>query len=89
MLDTWLRAGVLEAGCMTPADTGVPQGSGDAPVLSKVFLYRVLDPWFEHEVKPRLNGEASLYHLADDSALGGVVAQDAQRLRAVLPKRWG
>jgi RNA-directed DNA polymerase len=88
-IDKWLKAGVLEEGCITHTDTGVPQGAGVAPILSNVFLHVVLDTWFEHEVKPRLSGEACLYRFADDVAIVCAAEQDARRLMAVLPKRLG
>jgi group II intron reverse transcriptase/maturase len=61
IIDKWLKAGVLEHGCVTHPDTGVPQGSGVAPILANVFLHMTLDVWFEQVVKPRLTGEATLY----------------------------
>ena len=89
MIDKWRKAGVLEAGRVTHADTGVPQGSGVAPILSTVFLHEGRDTWFEPAVKPRLSGEASLYRFADDIAIGCASEQEARRLMAVLSKRLG
>jgi hypothetical protein len=36
-IDQWLRAGGREAGGVTPADIGVPQGAGGASILANVF----------------------------------------------------
>jgi retron-type reverse transcriptase len=36
-IDKWLNAGVLEHGSITRLETGVPQGSGVAPLLANVF----------------------------------------------------
>jgi RNA-directed DNA polymerase len=55
-IDKWLKAGVLENGCVKHSETGVPQGSGVAPILSNLFLHEVLDTWFEQEVKLRPKG---------------------------------
>jgi hypothetical protein len=38
------------------------------PILSNVFLYKVLDQWFEQIVKPGLHGRAFLVRFADDNA---------------------
>lgn len=86
-IDKWLKAGVLENGCVKHSETGVPQGSGVAPILSNLFLHEVLDTWFEREVKPRLKGEAALCRFADDAVIICAHQRDAQRLMAVLPKR--
>lgn len=88
-IDKWLKAGVLEEGSVSFADAGVPQGSGVAPILSNVFLHVVFDQWFEQEVKPRLRGEAVFYRFADDSVVVCAVEEDAHRIMAVLPKRFG
>lgn len=87
-IDKWLKAGVLEHGCVTHSDTGVPQGSGVAPILSNLFLHEVLDTWFEDVVKPRLEGVAVLWRVADDALILCQRESDAQRVMTVLPKRF-
>ena len=90
-IDKWLKAGVLENGWVRRVrhtDTGVPQGSGVAPVLSNLFLHEVLDTWFEHVVKPRLKGAAALCRFADDATILCARESDAQRVMAVLPARF-
>ena len=37
-----------------------------SPCLSNIYLHHVLDVWFEHTVRPRLKGRASLVRHADD-----------------------
>jgi group II intron reverse transcriptase/maturase len=87
-IDKWLKAGVLENGCVSHPDTGVPQGSGVSPLLSNLFLHEVLDKWFEHVVKPRLEGNAVLVRFADDAIILCARERDANRVMAVLPKRF-
>ena len=87
-IDKWLKAGVLEYGGVTYSDTGVPQGSGVSPILSNLFRHEVLDTWFEDVVKPRLKGEAGLCRFADDAVIICAQQSDAQRVMAVLPKRF-
>lgn len=88
-IDKWLKAGVMEDGRVTHPDTGVPQGSGVAPILANVYLHEVLDVWFEQVVKPRLTGAALLIRFADDAVMVCAQERDAQRLMAVLPQRFG
>jgi group II intron reverse transcriptase/maturase len=95
-IDKWLKAGVLENGCVSHSDTGVPQGSGVSPILSNLFLHEILDTWFEEVmsgvgltlVKPRLEGEAVLFRFADDAIILCAREHDARRVMAVLPKRF-
>jgi group II intron reverse transcriptase/maturase len=88
-IDKWLKAGVLEAGSVRHPDTGVPQGSGVGPILSNLVLHEVLDHWLTETVKPRLAEEAALFRFADDALIVCASHKDAQRIMAVLPKRFG
>jgi group II intron reverse transcriptase/maturase len=67
-LDKWLSAGVMEGGNLSYPATGTPQGGVVSPLLSNIYLHKVLDEWFEATVRPRLNGQASLIRFADDCA---------------------
>lgn len=60
-----------------------------SPLLSNVFLHEVLDTWFYQCVCPRLRGRAFLVRYADDAVLGFEYEDDARRVLAVLPKRFG
>jgi hypothetical protein len=83
-----LNAGVLEKGARSYPESGTPQGGVISPLLANVYLDEVLDRWFEAEVKPRLEGEAFLVRYADDFVLVFASARDAQRVMAVLGKRF-
>lgn len=89
MIDKWLKAGVLEAGSITHPKKGTPQGGVISPLLANIYLHHVLDTWFEDEVKPRLNGRALLVRYADDFVIALGDENDAERVMAVLPKRFG
>jgi RNA-directed DNA polymerase len=89
LIGKWLNAGVLEDGCLTDPQAGTPQGGVISPLLANIYLHYVLDVWFEDEVKPRLRGQAFLVRYADDMVIGFTDASDAQRVQAVLPKRFG
>jgi group II intron reverse transcriptase/maturase len=84
-----LHVGVLDGSEYTEPDMGTAQGSVISPLLGNVYLHHVLDLWFEHEIKPRLRGRASLIRYADDFVIALEDAQDARRMMAVLPQRLG
>jgi RNA-directed DNA polymerase len=85
----WLRAGVMEKGRLTHPDSGSPQGGVVSPILANVYLHEVLDLWYEREVRPRMRGRSFLVRYADDAVLVFEREDDARRVLAVLPKRFG
>jgi group II intron reverse transcriptase/maturase len=89
LIHKWLHAGVMEDGSLSHPDAGTPQGGVISPLLANVYLHEVLDKWFVSEVKPRLRGEAFLVRYADDFVIGFKQEEDARRVMAVLPKRFG
>ena len=88
LIGKWLNAGVMEGDSLTYPDQGTPQGGVISPVLSNVFLHKVLDEWFVKEIQPRLKGKSFLLRFADDFIIACELESDAQRLLAVLPKRF-
>jgi RNA-directed DNA polymerase len=89
LIGKWLKAGVMEDGCVTHPESGSPQGGVISPILANAYLHEVLDTWFEQTVKPRLKGRASLIRYADDAVLVFEWGGDARRVLGVLPKRFG
>jgi RNA-directed DNA polymerase len=89
LIDKWLQAGVLEDGNVSYPEAGTPQGGVISPLLANVYLHYVLDIWFEQVVKPCLKGRAFLVRYADDFVMGFTCEEDARRVLAVLPKRFG
>jgi group II intron reverse transcriptase/maturase len=89
LIDRWLQAGVLEEGELTHPEAGTPQGGVVSPLLANVYLHHVLDVWFEDVVQPCLKGRAFLVRYADDLVMGFAREEDARRVLAVLPKRFG
>ena len=89
VIGKWLHAGVLEAGETTYFESGTPQGGVVSPLLANIYLHEVLDKWFEHEIKPRLEGRAFLIRYADDFVIVFSSETDARRVLTVLPKRFG
>jgi len=88
LIGKWLNAGVLEKGAISYPEEGTPQGGVVSPLLANIYLHYVLDEWFEEEVKPLLAGEAKLIRFADDFVLAFTNQRDAQRVFAVLKKRF-
>lgn len=88
LIGKWLKAGVLEKGCLTYPETGSPQGGVISPLLANIYLHEALDVWFESEVKPRIHGRAFLVRYADDFVMGFALEEDARRVLEVLPKRF-
>jgi len=89
LIGKWLNAGVREEGATSYPEAGSPQGGVISPVLSNVYLHYVLDDWFEREVRPRMTGRVFLIRYADDFVVGFSHEEDARRVMAVLPKRFG
>jgi hypothetical protein len=56
--------------------------------LSNIYLHYVLDEWFEQEIQPRLSGRSFIVRYADDFVMGFEKSADAERVMAVLPKRF-
>ena len=81
----WRNAGVMEAGELSDAQRGTPQGGVVSPLLSHVSRHEVLDAWFEHEGKPRLRGRAFEVRYADDAVLGFEHEDDARRAERLNP----
>ena len=88
LIGKWLNAGVMEEGCITYSDLGVPQGGVISPLLSNIYLHEVLDKWFEEVVKTHLKGKAFMVRFADDAVLVFKRREDAERVMEVLPKRF-
>jgi RNA-directed DNA polymerase len=88
LLGKWLHAGVLEAGALRSPDKGPPQGGVLSPMVSNVFLQRVLDEWCGKDVRPRMQGRCCLTRCADDFLIGCEVEAAARRVMAVLPQRF-
>jgi hypothetical protein len=55
-----VHVGVLDSEVVQEPELGTAQGSVLSPLLGNVYLHDGLDRWCETEVKPRLQGKASL-----------------------------
>jgi RNA-directed DNA polymerase len=89
MIGKWLNAGVMDDGELRFPKAGTPQGGVISPLLANIYLHEVVDQWFERAVRPRLKGRGRLVRYADDMVLVFSREDDARRILAVLPKRFG
>jgi RNA-directed DNA polymerase len=88
LLRKWINVGVIDEGKLLLSETGTGQGQIISPLLANVYLHFVLDCWFEDVVKPRLKGQAFAIRYADDGLLCFERRDDAEKVLAVLPKRF-
>lgn len=88
MIDKWLKAGIMESGKISYPGEGTPQGSAISPLLSNIYLHYVLDAWFSEQIQPLLKGKSFIIRWADDFVLGFSDRSDAERVMAVLSKRF-
>jgi group II intron reverse transcriptase/maturase len=88
LIGKWLHAGVLERGQLSYPEHGTPQGGVISPMLANIYLHYVLDCWFVESVTPRLKGRILLVRFADDFVLGFEMLEDAQKVYAVLFRRF-
>jgi group II intron reverse transcriptase/maturase len=89
LIGKWLHAGVQHEDSLVYPEAGTPQGGVISPILANIYLHEVLDTWFERDVKPRLKGRGFMVRFADDAVMGFSRWEDARRVMAVLPKRFG
>lgn len=89
LIGKWLNAGVVDGGVVSYSDKGTPQGGVISPVLANIYLHHVLDGWFVDAVQPRMKGKCFLVRFADDFIIGCQYEEDARRIMASLPKRFG
>jgi RNA-directed DNA polymerase len=88
LIGKWLHAGVLERGQLSYPEDGTPQGGVISPLLANIYLHYVLDCWYVESVKPRMKGRVLLVRFADDFVLGFEMLEDAERVYAVLFRRF-
>ena len=88
LIGKWLKAGVMSEGELSFSETGTPQGGVISPLLANIYLHYVLDEWFEKQVKPVMRGKCRLIRYADDFVIVFQSKYDAERVRAVISKRF-
>jgi RNA-directed DNA polymerase len=85
--EMWRPAGLLDGQAMVCPDTGSPPGSVLAPLCANGYGHEGLDTWGETVVPAHCRGNVVLSRSADEVGLGCERAEDARRIREVVPKR--
>jgi len=88
LINQWLKARIKEPdGTYHKPLSGTPQGGVISPVLANIYLHYALDIWFEHRVKPTLQGRAMLIRYADDFVVAFQYRNEAEHFYARLRSR--
>lgn len=87
LIESWLRAGLVEDGVWQSTDQGTPQGAGISPLLANVFLHYVLDLWVGQWARRHAHGPMRLVRYADDNVFTFENRQDAEAFQAALTDR--
>ena len=83
----WLRAGVLEEGEKTVAESGAPQGGSVSPLLANLYLHYVLDLWAHRWRQRHARGEVIIVRYVDDFVVGFQYRDEAERFLRELRER--
>src|SRR5262249_35010545 len=84
-----LHVGVLDGETMVEPELGTAQGAVLSPLLGNVYLHYGLDLWFETEVKPRLQGKATLIRMALPASQAAVAKRARACCRGTLRRGHG
>ena len=76
----FLKAGVIQEGKYRKTDKGTPQGGILSPILANIYLHYVLDLWFEHKLKKKINGYTQIVRYADDFIIGAQTKLEAEQI---------
>ena len=88
LIESWLKAGIMDGKELVFPDKGSPQGSVISPLLANAYLHEVLDTWFAEVVTAHCRGKVVIYRYADDFVIGCELESDARRIMEALPKRF-
>jgi RNA-directed DNA polymerase len=89
LIRKWLKAGILEDGIVSVAESGTGQGSVISPLLANIYLHYVLDLWAECWRRQEARGDMIIVRYADDLVAGFEHEDDARRFLDALRERFG
>ena len=89
LIRKWLKAGILEDGVVTVADSGTGQGSVISPLLGNIYLHYVFDLWAERWRRQEARGGMIIVRYADDLVAGFEHEDDARRFLDAMRDRLG
>lgn len=87
LIEKLIRAPLWVNGKAELNKIGCPEGSIISPILSNIYLHRVIDSWFNEIRKTHMKGRADIVRFADDMVFVFQFKEDAERFYKVLPKR--
>src|SRR6202023_3200999 len=88
LIRKWLKAGILEDGVVTVADSGTGQGSVISPLLGNIYLHYVFDLWAERWRRQEAQGDMIVVRYADDLVAGFENEGDARRFLDAMRERF-
>jgi len=88
LIRKWLKAGILEGGVVTVADSGTGQGAVISPLLGNIYLHYVFDLWAERWRRQEARGDAIVVRYADDLVAGFEHEDDARRFLDAMRERF-
>jgi RNA-directed DNA polymerase len=89
LIRKWLKAGILEDGIVSVADSGTGQGSVISPLLANIYLHYVFDLWAERWRRQEARGDMIIVRYADDLVAGFEHEDDSRRFLDALRERFG
>jgi RNA-directed DNA polymerase len=88
LIRKWLKAGILEDGVVTVADSGTGQGAVISPLLGNIYLHYVFDLWAERWRRQEARGDVIVVRYADDLVAGFEHENDARRFLDAMRERF-
>jgi group II intron reverse transcriptase/maturase len=88
LIRKWLKAGILEDGIVSVAESGTGQGSVISPLLANIYLHYVFDLWAERWRRQEARGDMIVVRYADDLVAGFEHEDDARRFLDALRERF-
>jgi len=88
LIRKWLKAGILEDGIVTAADSGTGQGSVISPLLGNIYFDYVFDLWAERWRRQDARGTMIVVRYADDLVAGFEHEDEARRFLDAMRERF-
>jgi RNA-directed DNA polymerase len=87
LIRKWLKAGIMEDGMVTSAETGTPQGAVASPLLANVYLHYAFDLWVQQWRARHAHGAMIVVRYGDDSVVAFEHRFDAERFLSEMRTR--